>query len=229
MKVFYRICPNPPKKSPIFTDDKFSLVQMCLLSFVNAFRGSTEPLSFVFILDSCPPEYKKTIEKLVPFPKEFIEENEMGNLGSFRKQVDLAAETDDYVLFQEDDYFYLPDTGYKLASAVKNLDFVTPQDELNYYFNEPRHIGKYEIKVIGDHHWREANSTTLTFATHGRLIKENKDIIYKHEIWDYPMWQEIRANGYKVWAPMPTLAAHLVKDLLPPCINWEEEWSKSPY
>lgn len=220
MRVLYKIAPNVNKKSPIFTEDKFSLVKFCLTSFLEAFRG--EDIKIHFILDNCPPEYEELVK---PYAYSIIRTS-IGNPGIFRKQVEIASSIDDYVLFQEDDYYWLPNTGYKLIEAVKTLEFVTPQDEYLYYFNEPRHLGKFEIRVIGDHHWREVNSTTLTFATHGRLIKENEDIIYKHEIWDYPMWQEIRGAGYRLWGPIPTLATHLVKDQLSPCVDWEKIWQR---
>jgi len=199
------------------------MVEVCLKSFVDGF-GDIKP-KIIFILDTCPPEYKELIERVVPFEKEFIEGNNLENLGSFRKQVEIACGLDDYVLFQEDDYLYVPDVGEKLQKAVEKFDFVTPQDEYLYYFNEPRHIGKYEIKVIADHHFREVNSTTLTFACHSKLIKENKDIIYKHEIWDFPMWQEIRGKDYRIWCPIPTFATHLA-DNLAPCVDWGEVCQK---
>lgn len=220
MVVIYRICPKNSTKSPYFPDNKLKMVEVCLKSFIEGF-GDIKP-KVIFILDTCPPEYKQLIEKIVPFEKEFIEKDNLGNLGSFRKQIEIASQLDDCVLFQEDDYLYLPNIGAKLLKAVEKFDFVTPQDEYLYYFNEPRHIGKYEIKVIADHHFREVNSTTLTFACHSRLIKENKEIMYKHEIWDYPMWQELREKGYKIWCPIPTFCSHLVKDILSPCVDWKK-------
>lgn len=224
MRVLYRICPFNNNKSPIFAEDKFKLVSMCLKSFAEAFKGLD--IEVIFILDSCPPEYKQLINRTIPFRHGYFEREGMGNLGSFRTQVQLASEIDDYVLLLEDDYLWLPNTGEKILQAVTHFDFMTPQDEFNYYFNEPRHKGRYEIKIVGNHHFREVNSTTLTFATHGSLIKKLQGVIWKHEIWDYPMWQEIRSLGYRIWGPVPTLTAHLVKDILPPTINWEEQWSK---
>jgi len=219
MIVLYRIAPNYPTKSP-FQSDKFSFFKKTLKSFINGFQD-IEPKT-IFLLDSCP-EYKKYIKDNYPFDKDFVLMNNAGNFGTYKKQIEIASQIDDYVYFQEDDYLYLKNVGNYILSALKEFDFVTPQDEYLYYFNEPRHIGKYEIKIVGNHHWREVNSTTLTFATHGKLIKENKDIMLSENIYDYPMWQKIREN-YKIWCPIPTLATHLVDGILAPTIDWKKLW-----
>lgn len=223
MKVLYRIAPNLPTKSPIFKDDKFSLMRICLKSFVDGFKDIKPEI--VFILDSCPKKYKKCVKK-VPFPKTIIEMESAGNIGTYQKQLELASKTNDYVLFQEDDYLYLPCVGRKVLSALEKFDFITPQDEYLYYFDEPRHIGRYEIKVVGNHHWREVNSTTLTFGTHGKLIKENQDLFTKYGTGDYPMWQDLRGRGYKLFSSIPSLATHMVEGILAPTIPWSNIWQK---
>lgn len=223
MKVIYRIAPNKPLKSPFSKDDKFTLVKTCLKSFVKAFEDIKPDITF--ILDNCP-EYEDFIKRNVPFNKKFIN-TDLGNFGTYSKQIEIASETDDFVLFQEDDYLYLPKIGTKFMKALEKFDFITPQDEYLYYFGEPRHIGKYEITVVGDHHWREVNSTTLTFAGHGKLFKENKDTLLAFGTGDYPMWQAIRERGYKLWCPIPTFATHLVEGILSPAVDWNNIWLKS--
>ena len=224
MKVIYRIAPNQPFKSPFSKEDKLFLVKTCLKSFVKAFEDVK--LTIVFILDNCPDEYRFVVSETVPFEKDFIFTN-LGNFGTYSKQVEIASETDDFVLLQEDDYLYLPGTEKKLMKALDALDFITPQDEYLYYFDEPRHIGKYEIKVVGGHHFREVNSTTLTFAGHGKLFKENRDTLLGFGTGDYPMWQEIRGLGYRLWCPIPTFATHMVEGILSPTIDWNNIWLKS--
>ncbi len=223
MKIIYRISPVKAKDTP-FTDDKFTLVKTCLRSFVAGW-SDVKP-DMYFILDNCPPEYLKTIEKEVPFNKEVWQVGVQSNLGTYQMQLDMASGFDGPVVLQEDDYLYMPKVGAKIVSALDKYDFVTPQDEHYYYFEEPRHIGKYEIKIIADHHFREVNSTTLTFATNAKTIKENKGLMYEHGIADYPMWQDMRANGLKIGCPIPSFAAHLVKNILPPTIDWSKTWQK---
>jgi hypothetical protein len=220
MIVIYRIAPSLPVKSPISKDDKLAFFKTCLKSFVRGFQDIKPEV--VFILDSCPKSYEKVLSH-VSFDKKIIKMDKAGNFGTYAKQIEIASETDDFVLLQEDDYLYLPSIGKKMLEGMKTFDFITPQDEYLYYFNEPRHIGKYEIKVVGNHHWREVNSTTLTFAAHGKTFKDTKDILLGHEIWDYEMWQEIRQD-YKLWCPVPTFATHMVEGILSPCVDWSEMW-----
>lgn len=223
MKIYLRVCPFVNGKSPLHKDDKLAMFGKTLSSVVRGFRDIKPEI--IFVLDSCPVEYERLV-KDIPFKSSIVRGEKMGNLGSFRKQLELASKADDCVLLLEDDYIFLPDVGKKLLAAMESFDFVTPYDHPDLYWNEPRHIGEYEIKVVGGHHWREVRSTTLTFGCHSSKLKEHMDTIIEHEIWDYPMWQEIRANGSRLWGPIPSLATHLVEDLLAPVINWEEEWLK---
>jgi hypothetical protein len=220
MTVIYRICSKQNHKSPVFRDNKFALVKMCLRSFVVSF----EPVfpQMIFILDSCS-EYRGWIEKNVPFSCQFIEETDITNEGSYRKQIEIAKDLQGLVMLQEDDYLYLPGAGEKIVKALREFEFVTPQDEMNYYEDE-RHEGRYRIRLVNDHHWRAVRSTTLTFATRGETIKKYEKELLKFGVSDYEMWTNLKPRLY---APVPTLATHMA-DSLAPCVDWSKYWVLYP-
>jgi len=219
MVVIYRVCDKGGGKSPIYKKSKFDLVKMCFNSFITAF-DEIKP-RIIFVLDEVPRHYLDFFNRRCHWEKEYTKADGEGNFGTYKAQLNIAKKFDDYVMIQEDDFLYLPHAGRKIQKALEKVPFVTPQDEYMYYHDD-RHKGKFEIKVIGDHHWREANSTTLTFGTHPRYIKGCFDTLTGHGLRDFEMWQEIRRK-HILYSPIPTLAAHMVENILPHTIDWDKE------
>lgn len=232
LKVYYRICPFPNGKSALYTDDKLELTRFCLQSFVRTFRN-VKDLEMVFILDSCPDEYASMIMKEVPFKKDILAFEKLGNEGSYFLQLGMASTHDGPVLLQEDDYFYLEDSGKFINDALETVGkwigeryiFFTPYDHPDYYDKEWHKYEKTE-HLIGDHKWQKVRSTCLTFATHGKAIRELIDTMKEYGIADRPMFEKLSDEGYYLFSPIPTLATHMDKEFLAPNINWQEEWKK---
>ena len=228
LNVFYRVCPYSNGKSPIFTDDKLGLVRFCLESFVEAFQ--TTALRLTFILDSCDAGYCDWIERHVPFQKEMQHFVGLGNEGSFFKQIELAAqlEPDELVYMAEDDYYYVAGAGEKLVAAIGRFDFVTPYDHLDHY-REPLAAKPSHLTLCAGHHWRTYGSTCLTFGTKAGTIFKNQRIIYQHGVSDSLLWPQLLRGrwgrrGPRLYGPIPSLATHMVSELLSPGINWDDLW-----
>lgn len=223
MTVFYRLCDIPSTNpSPVYQDAKLKLNELCLRSFVLAFRDVKPKV--VFICDYCPEKYKDLIEKEVPFEKEIIFTT-LGINGSCLKQYELAEEIeDDVFLFQECDYVYRPSVGTQVYEAIKEFTLFSPYDHLNFYIDRNIHSPFTEINLFNNQHYRTAERNTMTFGMTKKAFEENKSILKKWGYLDNEVWYEMRANGYDLHVPIPAMATHMVKDYLAPCIPWEIIW-----
>lgn len=224
MKVFYRLCPltNPNKLRPI--RGKIPLIKACFNSFKEAFKDVKPAVHF--ILDNPTDELYYFLKGECPFDY-VIEEHEHstmegGNQATYFRQLDLASQTEDKVFLLEDDYFFLSMAGKVIENALDTLDIVTPYDHPQYYVEQPHLDFNRQIRLVDNHHFSTTPDTTLTFATTGKIIKENIELFKSHSFWDAHMWREIREKtDLKLWYPIPSLATHMESDFLSPSINWE--------
>lgn len=207
---------------PVFEDDIFKLNVLALNSFILAFM-SVKP-KVVFICDFCPKDkYDPLLEK-VPFEKEIIY-TELGINGTCLLQYDMAQDSnEDIILFQEDDYLYLPQVGGKVESAISHFSLISPYDHLNFYKDHSIHSKKTEIELFEDHHWRTVERNTMTFGMTKETLNANYDILKHYGYLDNEVWKEMLVNGCPLRTPIPSFATHLVKDWLSPGINWQQLW-----
>ena len=84
-------------------------------------------------MDYCGKEYDDMINELVPFDMEIIHTTSGINETCIYQYELFEKSKEDKVLFQENDYLYLPDTGGEIVSAVEEFDFVTPYDHPDKY------------------------------------------------------------------------------------------------
>jgi len=227
--VYYRMSPKNSvheARRPRFAFDKIGLARYCLRSFAEAFDEVS--LTMNFILDNCGSEWDKMINEVYPGNIVHITRNDNTPLmgydhTSYYTQLDMAKGVDDYVLFQEDDYVYLPDSGKKLLDALKVLEFVSPYDHLEFYTRTlDYHKPPFDIRLVGDHHWRTIDFCTMTWGCHSSRLSDYWDELHLHGCWDKDTWTEMAKKGAKLWTPIPSLATHMHRDFLPPGIDWEE-------
>lgn len=221
MNIYYRMCDIPSTNpSPIFQEDKFKLNQLCLRSFVAAFKDVKPTVHF--ILDYCDQRYVDMLKRIVPFQYTY-ELTEIGINATCLKQYELfEAQADDEVLFAECDYLWLPDSGQALLDTLRVLPFVSPYDHFDKYLLDE----KTQMKIVDGHHWKTTSSTTSTFATTRKHFMEKKDLFYKYGYLDKARWEEIDIWSKSLYTPIPSLATHMVKSQLAPGIPWKEEWQK---
>ncbi|MCV6608576.1 MAG: hypothetical protein OIF32_10210 [Campylobacterales bacterium] len=190
--IAYRIYPKVSKVPAVHQDDKIKLSELCLSSF----RKSLTNLNFkVFaILDGCPKEYEELFQKYFNEDElEIINVDSIGNRETFRLQMKILEEQtfSENIYFAEDDYFYLPDTFYKLVEFLQedDVDFVTPYDHLDNY-TLPLHDYKNEIKICAGEHWRSVATTTMTFLTTKKVLKQSKHVFntYTKRNLDASLW-----------------------------------------
>jgi hypothetical protein len=223
MIVYYRMCGVPSTNpSPIFQEDKFKQNELCLRSFVSAYKELKPKI--IFILDKCDGRYNEMIDRIVPFDKD-IHMTDLGINETALLQWDMANNQDEDILFQESDYFYRPNTGQILLDGLNELGMVSPYDHLNHYFDKTLHPGPYKLALVNGYHWRTVERQTLSFAIKNQIFKDNYDIFKKYGYLDGNTWYELKDRGHELWTPIPSLATHMVRDFLAPSVDWKELWT----
>ena len=221
MVVFYRMCPKNSAheaRRPRYAFDKLNLARLCLRSFVEAFEDIRPDTTF--LLDSCGDEWDEMLSKEMKwmYKTEHLTSNQND---SYLRQLDLAKDVNDYVLFQEDDYIYLKGVGNKLLDGMKVLEFVSPYDHLEFYTrNTEFHKPPFDIKLVGEQHWRTIDFDTMTWGCHSARLLDYWDALHLHGFWDKDTWTEMGKRGAKLWSPIPSLATHAHQDFLSPGIDW---------
>lgn len=206
-RVIYRL--HDGRKDTLYKNyTKFD----CLLNFKLHF--GTENVTI--IADNCSKNGLTTV-KSMGFKN--IIETALGNSGSFGKALDLALEygKDDYIYFVEDDYLHTSKSKIILLEGLELATYVSLYDHPDKYGDRtPNPLvsngGELTRVLLTKHcHWKETNSTTMTFATKGWVITETHEIFRKYldtpVPQDYPMWRELLFNSSLV-TPIPGYATH---------------------
>jgi hypothetical protein len=198
LAVAYRIYPkvSKPAHGLPFDDDKLRQAEICVRSFKESLASLK--VRIWAILDSCPPEYEAMFRRY--FSAEdlvVVNENSIGNAGTFRKQIDLLLKQQDaeMVYFAEDDYLYL---GRDLSILIdfmrgnKDVDFVSAFDHPDDYFLDFQHFPKW-VRAYDGRHWRNAASTCLTFLTTKARLAEYEGVFrsYERRNYDTGVWMSI--------------------------------------
>ena len=162
------------------------------------------------------------------------------NAGSFNYVLDKALELDnkEIVYLLEDDYLHKPNSKQIITDGIElGFDYVTLYDHPDKYMNpidggNPFCSGmSEETRVyLGDNcHWKLTNSTTMTFASKVKTLREDEKIIRK---WtsekhpnDFQMFIELKQNFRRLASPIPGYSTHCESRWLTPLKNWNEEVS----
>ncbi len=179
LAITYRVYPkmskNPP---PIFPDNKFKLVELCLISLKRSVTGMRVKLWA--ILNGCPPEYEELFERV--WGKEDLVIVRFPNIPSAKTLYEasriLVEQTDsEMVYFGDDDYFYLPGQFHLAVDFLKqnaDADFATLFDAPDVYNTELHQLSQQKRMSEGKV-WSTCMSTTHTFlAKRDSLIELNR-------------------------------------------------------
>lgn len=207
--------------SPIYQEDKMKLNELCLKSFVNAFKEQEPQIEF--ICDFCPATYTEMIERICPFPK-IIRYTNIGINETALLSYDIANKQDDDILFQECDYLYAPDSSDKLLDGLNAFGLVSPYDHLNFYIDKTLHSPHITIRLLDTGHWRTTERNTMTFAIKNKIFKKNLKIFEEYGYLDGDVWYDLLAKGHPLYTPIPSIATHMVKDWMAPAIQWKKIW-----
>jgi len=236
MHIFYRICDLG--KKPLLQNN-YVLDKLVLLDkFLHIFKNHP---TYVFA-DNCSDEYNKVLlEKKKSGQIENLFYSSLGNTKSFLfmfeivKHLPLSDNT--AILFQEDDYLYLPNSDLYLDEGLSLAPYVSLYDHPDKYKPgiNPFIIanGEQTVVMLTQHcHWKYTNSTTMTFASTFKVIQEDAIVLQKScsigEIPDdFLMFVELYKKGRSLVTPLPGRATHCDGSNFAPLIDWRSVYETS--
>lgn len=160
--------------------------------------------------------------------------------GTFNIALDAALTypDDEIIYFLENDYLHRPGAMEALQSAFDmylGIEYVTLYDHPDKYMEpwtggNPYCYGKAEntrVFLSECCHWKQTNSTTMTFAAKVRTLKEDENILRKWtegtHPYDFQMFFDLRQKGRKLISSIPGYSTHGETKWLSPLINWEKQ------
>jgi hypothetical protein len=241
MKIIYRISDaGYSKVKPDYINN-----ENCLKNALGIFPWTRYDWSV--IADNISEETNNMIQKYIP--RNHINYVSVGHgAGTFNLALDeaLGYNDDEIVYFIENDYIHLKDSpqiikeALKLGASYVTLylhpdKFISPHQggnpEVDYDGGYVTKIYRGETQLFG-----MFNSTTMTFASTVKTLKEDESILRKytnqgHYPDDFKMFLELRENGKALLCPLNTFSTHGETNWLAPLYkvkqeNLIEEWKK---
>ena len=201
----------------------------CLLNFLKVF-GKTN----VFIIADCCSE--ETLEWLVSLELVIFKTQYKNGARSFLHAVRLATEhlqDDQRVYFVEDDYLHVEGGRDVLLEGLNISDYTTLYDHLDKLvdgFNPLVSDNSEETRVYltKSCHWKLTKSTTMTFATTIKILKEDYNVMTYFCSGAYPedfsMFRYlIEQKKRKLISSIPGYSSHMETLFLAPLRDWEKE------
>jgi len=240
MKIIYRISDSGYNKvKPDYVTN-----ENCLKNFCNVFRNYIQDITI--LADNCSPETINMIERYIDTNN--IEHVSVGHgAGTFNLALDRALQLDDneIVYFVENDYIHIKGSAEIIKEAIQlGSSFVTLYLHPDKFI-APQKGGNPEVDEDGGYLTRiyrgetqlygMFNSTTMTFASTVKTLRETESIMRKWTMGSYPddykMFLELRDTGYPLLCPLNTYSTHGETMWLAPLYkvkqeNLVEEWKQ---
>lgn len=230
MKIIYRISDAGYNKvKPDYVNN-----ENCLKNFCNIFFDHIHDINI--IADNCSEDTLKVIKKFID-PTNIHKTSEGSGAQTFNIALDKALKYDDeeVVYFVENDYLHRPGSEKVIKEGIElGASFVTLYDHPDKYLDPSRggnpycHDGAEDTRVYltESSHWKITNSTTMTFASTVRTLKEVEPVLRKHTTGTYPrdfdMFLELRDKNRILISSIPGYATHGETAWLTPLIDWKQ-------
>ena len=224
LRVFYRISDAGYNKvKPDYVNN-----ENCLKNCVKHFGKDID-----IIADNVSDDTFEMVKKYVPISKIQRTNIKGGNAGSFTLLFEqaLLLEDETIVYFLEDDYLHRGNSAKILLEGFElESDYVTLYDHPDKYIlaedggNKFNIGGPEETRVYCSKstHWKITNSTTLTFASKVKTLKEDASIIREYtsgfhpetheetgKAYDHSMWvYGLTGKGRKLISPILGYSTH---------------------
>lgn len=240
LHILYRFCNQEnSKKRPQFFSKK-----LCLENFIIAFNYVKNESTFHLI---CDGEIEQEIVSLTADIATIEQLPSVGNSASFLVALEksLSFSEQDLIYFVEDDYLHCPDSLVKLLDCQESIEC----DYITLYDHPVRYMPDYElgrdwavnnetIYLSKSHHWREVESTCMTFASTSQILKADFSVFEQNILGrkvpnDRELFRQLQHLGSyqnavlpelprKLVGPIPSLATHCEEPWLAPVISWED-------
>jgi hypothetical protein len=225
LAIYYRISDTGyAKTKPPYINN-----ENCLRNAVKCFP--IEKCKWIIIADNCSNETMQMIKKYVP--EQVIHAVSIGNgAGTFRLVYQMALELDEStpVYFLENDYLHVSGSHETLLDGLSQpYSYVTLYDHPDKYDNAHfavKNGGEKTRVLVGKYsHWKIAHSTTMTFASMVKTLKQDWAIFdrwtqTKHP-YDCQMFIELARKKHKLISPLPAFSTHGETAFLAPLVEWD--------
>jgi len=223
MQIFYRLSDGSYPKVRFERATKGN----CLANFLDMFEiGYGFDDTFTLVLDNVKDE---TVEWTTELLKGYVTSPNImrteggSSAAGFRIVFEHALTLDgnEHVYFVEDDYAHLPGSRQVLVEGLERAHYVTlynhpdkylPASEGGNPFIKDDRAEETKVFVTPSSYWMLTNSTTMTFATHMNVLRDDQDVWNKHIQGTYPqdmqIFLELRAKGRSLVQPIPTMSTH---------------------
>lgn len=195
----------------------------CLHNFISIFGSN-----IYIIADKVQSQSIDAIRSL-GIPNHQILETNFGSgafsfLFSVQVAMQLGLSDDTIVYFVEDDYLHMPNaqTAIQEAFTLPGVDYVTLYDHPDKYM-QPNLLS--HILLSQHSHWRTTPSTTMTFATKLKTLREDIDIYQEFCNTGYPYDHDMflalkKRRGRNLVSSLPGLSTHTETRWLSPLVDW---------
>jgi len=223
MKIIYRISDTGYNKiKPDYINN-----ENCLLNALDMF--STEKHDWLIIADNVSQATTQILEKYVLN----IKHVSVGHgAGTFNLALDEALTYDDneIVYFIENDYLHklgadrILEEGFGLG-----YHYVALYDHPDKYINGANPFVEdggevTRVMLSKSCHWKLTNSTTMTFASQVKTLKEDESILREYTSGSYPrdfeMFISLREKQHGLVTPIPGYSTHGETAWLSPLTDW---------
>lgn len=231
MKIIYRISDvGFAKNKPDYISN-----EKCLINAINAFP--LETCDWLVLADSVCQETKNMIESYVPNVEYISIKNGPGFpfMYILDKTLQETKDENEIIYFIENDYIHKIGSDVIIKEGIGiGGDYVSLYDHPDKYLNANQggnpfiEDGGEITRVILSQtcHWKLTNSTTGTFATTIKTLREDYDIIKKYAnnvYWnDFHMFLELKEKGKCLITPIPGYATHGEILWLSPLTDWSK-------
>lgn len=227
--LYYRISDHGYKKEK----PSYITKEKCLKNALEKFP--LEKVKWNILADNVSEDTYQMICRYVPSKQ--VKRVCVGNgAGTFRivYQDAIQNNLDDLVYFLEDDYLHLEGSLETLVNAaeINYTDYFTLYDHPDKYGNNspnPFVHGGENTKIYWckNHHWKETNSTTMTFAAFVNVLIEDKKIFWRWTETGHPFDFQIFINlklysHRKLSCPIPSMSTHGETKYLSNGIEWNK-------
>lgn len=232
MNIFYRISDVGYKK----TKPEYITNENCLKNATQVFNVIDN--NWIVIADNTSDETNKMISKYIPTESiKFV--NIQNGAGTFNYALDMSLLLDEnnVVYFLENDYIHKSNSDVVLLEGINTGgDYVSLYDHPDKYIPSDRGGNPFiendggeitKVYLTKSCHWKMTNSTTMTFASKVKTLKEDESTLRK---WtnmgnyprDFDMFIELREKGKVLLTPMPGYSTHGETAWLSPLTDWEK-------
>ncbi|TAN51772.1 MAG: hypothetical protein EPN21_05665 [Methylococcaceae bacterium] len=230
MKIYYRISNNSNKKNRL----PYATKEHCLENFLKHFHRPEN--SILILADNVTEVPLAEFLKAKTCANITLEQTALGNAGSFRHLLAKACDEirdEEFVYFAEDDYLYTDNAYPILLEGLHIANYATLYDHPDKYVEShlggnPMICGGGEVTrlvITNSSHWKLTNSTTGTFGTNGKIIREDRDVWLaysdKTPVFDYHGFCELIQNKNRTLiSSVPGRATHCDLPWISPLTDW---------